>query len=421
MQNDSKRSWLVALGAFFLVGIAIGISNSFGVLFTSWTGEFQENRTKIAWIGSFHFIWYMCLCPACGILTRYFSFRPVVVLGSTFLCLGLLLSSFVKDIPLFYLTYGVIFGTGTCLLYMSSIIVLPFCFERHLAAATGVVSSACGGFPMWYGPACEYLIRHYGWRVTLRIVSLFFIPLLFACALFPSKKQIPREKGNGLNVRVTFGRMLKNKGFLTWVLLMVFVYLGLFVPQVHLISFCKDIGIPTYVSVYNITLMCGMETAGKLILGRMIDKYNWSVHTYNILALLTLAVSITLLPLAKTQTHVFIFSIFFGFAHGFQSLCVIIITPEVSHPDDAKHAVTYLFGLLSIPGGVGPVLAAWIFDVTRSYRLAFFISGGFFACAGCLANLIQLITSKTTIRSLVFDSTAKAHNFDVMEIKENSC
>ncbi|XP_028413960.1 monocarboxylate transporter 10-like [Dendronephthya gigantea] len=198
MQNDSKRSWLVALGAFFLVGIAIGISNSFGVLFTSWTGEFQENRTKIAWIGSFHFIWYMCLCPACGILTRYFSFRPVVVLGSTLLCLGLLLSSFVKDISLFYLTYGVIFGTGTCLLYMSSIIVLQFCFQRHLAAATGVVSSASGGFPM-------------------------------------CKKQIPREKGNGLNVRISFGRMLKNKRFLIWVLLMVFVYLGLFVPQVHLI------------------------------------------------------------------------------------------------------------------------------------------------------------------------------------------
>ncbi|XP_028413961.1 monocarboxylate transporter 10-like [Dendronephthya gigantea] len=419
MKKDSKRSCLVLLGAFFLAGIPLGIVNCFGVLFTSWTEEFQENRTTIAntddargdteknsvitcqkssffigqfefevsfssWIGSFHFIWFMCLCPACGILTRSFSFRPIVVLGSTLLCLGLLLSSFVKDIPLFYLTYGVIFGTGTCLLFMSSIIVMPFCFERHLAAATGVVTSANGSFPM-------------------------------------CKKQIPREKQNDLNIRKSFGRMLKNKGFLLWLFLMTLVYLGLFVPQMHLISFCKDIGIPTYVSVYNITLMCGMETVGKLLLGRMIDKRKWSVHTYNILALLVLAVSITLLPLAKTSTHIFLFSIFFGLAYGVQCLCVIIITPEVPHPDDAKHAVTYLFGLLSIPGGFEPVLAAWIFDITRSYRLAFFIAGGFIACAGCLANLIQLITSKTTNRSLVFDSTAKAHNIDAMEVKENGC
>ena len=103
--------------------------------------------------------------------------------------------------------------------------------------------------------------------------------------------------------------------------------------------------------------MCGMETVGKVISGRLIDKLSWSVHTYNIVALLALAVSITLLPLAKTSTHIFTFSVFFGFAVGVQSLSVIIITPELSHPDDAKHAVTYLFGALSIPGGVGPVLA----------------------------------------------------------------
>ena len=122
-------------------------------------------------------------------------------------------------------------------------------------------------------------------------------------------------------------------------------------------SFCQDIGIPTSISVYNITLMCGTETLGKLISGKLIDIQNWNVHTYNILALLTLAVSITLLPLARTASHMFIFAVFYGFAVGVQSLCVIIITPELSHPDDAKHAVTYLFGALSIPGGVGPVIA----------------------------------------------------------------
>ena len=45
--TDSKRSWLVCLGAVFLVGISMGVSNSFGVLFARWTREFQESRTKI--------------------------------------------------------------------------------------------------------------------------------------------------------------------------------------------------------------------------------------------------------------------------------------------------------------------------------------------------------------------------------------
>ena len=191
-----------------------------------------------AWVASFHFIWYMCLCPLCGVLTRYYTFRPVVFLGSVLLCLGILLSSFVKDIPVFYLTYGMIFGTGSCLLYMSAIIVLPFCFQRHLGIATGLATASNSGFTMWCGPVYEYLIRHYGWRVSLRIVAaVFFLPLTMSCALFPSKKQIPSEKKTGdFKVGASFCRLVKNKGFLIWFLLMTLVYLAIFIPMIHLVS-----------------------------------------------------------------------------------------------------------------------------------------------------------------------------------------
>jgi MFS family permease len=178
----------------------------------------------------------MSLCPLCGILTRYFTFRPVVLLGSILLCLGLLVSSFVKDISVFYLTYGVIFGAGACLMFMPGIIVLPFCFHKHLATATGLVAAANSAFTMWYGPVYEYLVRHYGWRATLRFVNLILIPLAVSCALFPSKNQVPSERqSRGFK---SFGRMVKNKGFLIWVLLMTLVYLGIFVPLMHLVSEC---------------------------------------------------------------------------------------------------------------------------------------------------------------------------------------
>jgi hypothetical protein len=42
------------------------------------------------------------------------------------------------------------------------------------------------------------------------------------------------------------------------------------------------------------------------------------------------------------------------------------------------------------------IFLAWIFDITRSYHLAFFIAGGFFACAACLAILTQLLSSQNT-------------------------
>ena len=47
IQKDSIQSWLVCLGAVFLVGIALSMTNCFGVLFVSWTHEFQGSRAKI--------------------------------------------------------------------------------------------------------------------------------------------------------------------------------------------------------------------------------------------------------------------------------------------------------------------------------------------------------------------------------------
>ena len=68
------------------------------------------------------------------------------------------------------------------------------------------------------------------------------------------------------------------------------------------------------------------------------------------------------------------------------------------------------------PNVVSLSFSAWIFDVTRSYHLAFIISGGFFAFAGSPASLIQLIASRTTNSSLVFDSTTKDHDTEAMVI-----
>jgi hypothetical protein len=45
--------------------------------------------------------------------------------------------------------------------------------------------------------------------------------------------------------------------------------------------------------------------------------------------------------------------------------------------------------------------SAWIFDTTRSYHLAFFIAGAFFACAACLGVLVEFLASKNTNKSYI--------------------
>ena len=74
------------------------------------------------------------------------------------------------------------------------------------------------------------------------------------------------------------------------------------------------------------------------MVGRLLDYFHWDIFTVNSIALLTVA------------------SVY-GMAFGTQCLCVFIISPRLCHPNDAKRAVTYLFGVLGIPAAVGSVLA----------------------------------------------------------------
>lgn len=138
---------------------------------------------------------------------------------------------------MFYLTYSLIFASGTCLLFASAIIVIGLCFKKHFALVSGLVLAANGGFVMWCGPVYEYLIRNHGWRSTLRIFVLLLIPLVMAYLLFPGKREITgnRDAGQVNEPAVAPARLLRNKGFMTWLLIMFLVYIGLFIPQVHLV------------------------------------------------------------------------------------------------------------------------------------------------------------------------------------------
>ena len=90
LQKDSKRSWLVCVGAIFLVGIAMGLSNSFGVILASWTREFEDNRTKIGGNSSYMYI----SNTLCAILIHFIEpqmLRGSYKLGYIFVKLGTML------------------------------------------------------------------------------------------------------------------------------------------------------------------------------------------------------------------------------------------------------------------------------------------------------------------------------------------
>ena len=180
----------------------------------------------------------MGFSPVCHNLTQSFGFRRVVFVGGTFFFLGLLTTSFASDIRLIYITYGLLFGTGTCLLYIPGVTVLPYYFQTHLSTAWGIAISTGTLFVFWFGPVYEYLMRKYGWRLALKILMVLIVPVGIACAFFPKKGQVSfnEEKESKTTHSSSLLRVLRNQAFILWIFIMFLVYLGLMIPIVYLVS-----------------------------------------------------------------------------------------------------------------------------------------------------------------------------------------
>jgi MFS family permease len=73
----------------------------------------------------------------------------------------------------------------------------------------------------------------------------------------------------------------------------------------------------------------------------------------------------------------------FGFAYGAISALMPAVVTDFYGPAHAGSLVGLIFGLAGPAGGLGPILAGWLFDTTGSYVVAFGL--------GAALNLVALI------------------------------
>ena len=111
-------------------------------------------------------------------------------------------------------------------------------FRRHLPLANGIVTAGSGVGALVMGPLYHLILSNLGWRMMLRIISCVAF-LLFVCALFyrplPAKYQ-QAAKNSSKDFKFLDFSVWKIKPFVMWVMSMSFLFLGYFVPFLHLVS-----------------------------------------------------------------------------------------------------------------------------------------------------------------------------------------
>lgn len=193
---------------------------------------------SLAWVASISFGLTFMFSPLSSLLCKKYGCRVVTILGGTLVGIGLLLSSFVDSILRMYVTYSLLFGLGSSLCYVSSILVISGYFNKNLVLANGIGLAGSGVGTITLATALNLILSSYYWRDALRILSATSLLILFSGLIYyliPAPMTFVdadefQDKKKHFDLS-----FLKNKAYIVWLVVLGLCQFGFYIPYVHLV------------------------------------------------------------------------------------------------------------------------------------------------------------------------------------------
>lgn len=179
---DGGWGWIVVFASFCCNLVVDGIIFSFGAMLTEISETFHESKATTSLSASLLSGTYLIVGPFASALANRYGFRNVTIAGSIISSFAFILSSYATSIEFLFITYGIIGGIGFGFIFVPSIIVIGFYFEKWRALATGIAVCGAGIGTFLMAPITATIIKHYNWRAALIVQAGF----LLSCAVFGS-------------------------------------------------------------------------------------------------------------------------------------------------------------------------------------------------------------------------------------------
>ncbi|MFC1870621.1 MFS transporter [Chloroflexota bacterium] len=272
-------------------------------------------------------------------------------------------------------------------------------FIKKRSRALSFISAGGGIGGAVMVPFLAWLIAQYGWRPAAVIAGLMILLLGFPAAFI--MRSTPEEKGlmpdgdvvapspkataaaqiTGLEKQsraadasaadFTVREVLRTRTYWTYAVAMILRTSVFSSLVIHQIPYLADMGIPYPVAASVLGIMALISVPGRLLFGWLGDMFN-KRHLLFVACLLQ-ALSLWIFINATTIGTVYLFVVIYGMGHGG--------TLPVHHGLRAdlfgRRTFATMGGIttaITVIATVGaPVLAGYLYDVTQSYRVAFYV------------------------------------------------
>ena len=391
---------IVAAGLSIMLVIH-GIINTFGVFFNSLLAEFGSTRAALSGVNSLAFLVMGFLAIFMGALNDRFGPRTVLTVGALLFGIGNLLMSQAGALWQAYLFF-IVMSIGSSTSDVVPLSTIARWFVKRRGAMTGVLKVGTGLGMMVMPLVASTLIGAFEWRNSYLILGA--LTLVAAIPLAQLLRRNPHEMGllpdgekqpaiespgsveEGLSLREA---IRTRQLWLVCGFYLTTVFCGMTI-LVHIVPHAVDLDISQTIAAGIVSTIGGTSIVGRLVMGFSGDKIG---HKRGMVVCFLIAViALSWLQVARELWMLYLFAAVYGFAHGgFYALT----SPLIAGLFGTRSQGTLLGVVIccgTFGGSIGMVLAGYIFDVTKSYQLAFIILLVLAIIGLILTSLIRPIT-----------------------------
>ncbi|MBN1319600.1 MAG: MFS transporter [Thermoleophilia bacterium] len=399
IQQERRFSygWIVVITSFVLLIGSFGTWLSFGVFLKPLSEEFGWSRAATSGAMSILMGVSGLIGIVMGRFTDRYSTRLVIIIGMLIGTVSYVMLWKMSSLWQLYLCFGV--GGGICVgstyTPVNATISKWFAERRTLALGIALMGITVG--PMVLSPVMARVITTDGWRTAYLALAI----VVFACAL-PAAVLLDRPPAAAARTRGPHDAMgrPRDAGWVAWYegvtlreafrtapfwMLMVTgfaISAGYYIVAAHIVPYASDVGMPATRAALVLTVSSVGSIVGKLLAWPMTLRLGQQ-H-----ALLVLiggeAAAMFLFIFTKSTWAFYVVAVLFGFSFGAAGPVRMGLAP----PLFGLRAIGAILGLATFAwsaGGItGPLLAGYVYDLSRDYDWAF-LAGGFLLIVGILA------------------------------------
>jgi MFS family permease len=375
-----RARWSLAIAALTLT-VQNGIVMAFGVLYLPLVGEFGGSRAWVAAVQSVVFILGGFSGPLIGYGLDRLGPRRLFQGGALLAAVGLATASLVGNLPLLFLTYGLLAGLGLAALgSQPNMVVAALWYPQARGKAIAIVDLGTGLGAFLFVPVAQTLVVLYGWRTTLLVWTALLIALVVPANAFqrlpPDGEEPTRSEPSTVQgLQWSLGRAVRTAGF-WWLVLLRFLS-GLSFPlmNVHMVAFAVGAGVPPMAAAGALGSVSLVSLAGRILTGWLADRLGRAstlTLTYGSAAVGIIFLSF--LAFGGWSGWLLAYVIFYGLAQGSGG----IISSARAADLFAGRTFGTIYGWIVLSSGPGEALGVWaggaIYDLTGSYLWAFAVA-----------------------------------------------